>query len=240
MCGPSGAEKYSASQETSLAQMLQANFQTTFGEQQSVLKSLNNSLSPILAAGPNQQGFNAPELANLNTTAINASGAAARNAEQAAGNALAGRGGGGSSGLESGVDQQIKAGIASTATGQLAAQQNQIQAANYATGRQNFFNAVNGENAIAGQYNPSSYGGEASNANQAAFTMADKIQQEAAQAQAEEISGITSLAMDAGGAILGGISGVQNSPAGASQPGAFFSGAFNSLSGGGGDSGGDS
>ena len=95
MCGPTGAEKNLESSEQNLDQMLQTSFQQSFAEQQSVLKTLSGSLTPLVSAGPNQQGFSSPELANLNTTAIDASGAGARNAEQALNNSLAGRGGGG-------------------------------------------------------------------------------------------------------------------------------------------------
>lgn len=212
--------------------MLQTSFQQSFAEQQSVLKTLSGSLTPLVSAGPNQQGFSSPELANLNTTAIDASGAGARNAEQALNNSLAGRGGGGSSGLESGVDQQLDASLASTATGQLAQQQNQIQAANYSTGRQNYFNAVSGANALAGQYNPTGFANSANTANSNAFNEADTIQQQQAQEDSEIAGGIASVAMDAATFGAGGIAGVGASAAGASQPGAFFSGGLNALSGG--------
>jgi hypothetical protein len=98
-CGPSSAESISQGAEQSLAQEMQSNYATRFADQQQVLDRLNQSLSPIVAAGPNQQGFSPKELANLNTQAINTTGAAARNATQAAQTSLAGCGGGGDSGL---------------------------------------------------------------------------------------------------------------------------------------------
>src|SRR5277367_2433228 len=101
-CGPSGAQTSEAAATTSLSNEMAADFGTSFGEQQGVLSQLNKSLSPITAAGPGQQGWTPQESAAINTATLNNSAAAARNATLGVQDSLAGRGGGGSSGLESG------------------------------------------------------------------------------------------------------------------------------------------
>jgi hypothetical protein len=186
MCGPSTQEKNLAGQSASLSSQLAAEASQNFASQSGILASLNKSLSPIVAAGPNQQGFSAPELASLNTSAINNAGAASRNATQAAQGALAGRGG--DSGLQSGVDAQILGTIKSNSANQLAGAQDQIQQANYATGRQNFFNGVSGQQGLAGLYNPNAYAETATGANASAFKQADTISNEQ-NAEAATIAG---------------------------------------------------
>jgi hypothetical protein len=178
-----------------------------------LIQSLNKSLSPLVATGPNQQGFSAPELASLNTAAINNSGAASRNATQAAQGALAGRGG--DSGLQSGVDQQIIGSIKSNSANQLAGAQNQIAQANYATGRANYFNGVSGLSGLAGLQ--SNKGDEAIGGNANAFKDADTISNETNAEQAAIAGGIASIGMDAatfgvgaagGGGFMGGLKGL--------------------------------
>lgn len=213
MCGPSSQQQMLAGQSQSMASEFQANFRKQFENQSSILASLNNALSPMVAAGPNQHGFSPDELAALNTKIINTGGAAARNAAQATGTALAGRGGGGDSGLESGVDQQIKATIASKAAGDIANAQNNVQLQDFETGRQNFFNAVSGQKALAGLYDPTAYGSLGLKGNETAFGEATKVQDMKNQKEAAIAGGITSLATGAltfgmgavqGGGLLGG------------------------------------
>lgn len=197
-CGPSGAETDQAAANTSLSSELSAAFNQSFANQNSILSSLTKSLSPTVAQGPNQQGFNAPELANLNTTAINNSAAAASNARRAAGNFTAGQGGGGTSGLQSGITQQIDASIDSNATNALANTQNAITAANYNQGRQNYDTALGGLQGVANTYNPTSFGSTATQAGSQAFQEQDTLNNER-NAEVSQIAG--GLAGVAGSAI---------------------------------------
>lgn len=210
-CGPSNQEKSLAGQQASFSSLLSSNYQQQFANQSDILSSLNHAMSPIVSAGPNQQGFSGAELADLNTRAINNTGAAYRNAAQATGANLAGRSNlglpGGSSGLISGVDKQIRGAQASQAAGQLAGEQNEIGLKNYETGRENFFNAASGQRALAGLYNPTGYAGEATGANAQAFGQADKISNEENQKSASILGGITSLATDALTFGAGGLAG---------------------------------
>ena len=197
--GPSAQQNQLASQESSLAATMSAAFNQQLAGQSQILQNLNSQLTPIASLGPNQQGFSAPELAAMNTQAINSVGAAARNAQQSVGTTLAGQGNGGGSGLESGIQEAIKGSVASSAANELAGAQNDITQANYATGRQNFFNAVNGEQALAKAYNPEAFGGLASSTNQAAL-------QDANQIQTEKQQGLNSLIGLGKGILTGGTS----------------------------------
>jgi hypothetical protein len=200
MCGPSSQEQQLANQGQSFASMLQGNYATLFGQQQDVLNSINKSLSPILAAGPSQQGFSAQELAALNTQAINSAGAANRNAQQAVGNFTAGQGGGGSTGILSGVTGQLMSAVASQSANQLATAQNQITQADFAQGNNNYWKAQGGMDALAQGYSPNTAQSGSISANQNAFGEANQIQTQKNQEQQAIAGGIESLAgMGAGG-----------------------------------------
>jgi hypothetical protein len=191
LCGPSGAEKGLGAQESSLSNILAQDFGTRFAGQTETLNSLNNTLTG-LESGHLLPGYSAETKAALNTEAIDTTGANYGNAARAINGQLAGRGG--DSGLESGVDQQIKAGIASNAAGQLSKEQLGISLADQNQAVTNTNTFLGGMNALAGQENPLGYGSEATNANKTAFSEANQINQENNQAQADIIGGVTALA----------------------------------------------
>jgi hypothetical protein len=232
--GPSSQQQGLANNESNLAGQMSNAFTQQFGAQSAVLTNLNNQLTPIANLGPNQQGYSPQELAAMNTQAINNSGAAARNAQQSVAGTLAGQGGGGGNGLVSGIQQQIQGTIASSAANNLASTENQITQQNYNVGRQNFENAVSGEQNLARAYNPEAFGSLASSTNQSALQDANQITQEKQAAAFAPIG----LALKGAGAIAGGMMGGLNnldttgSSSGGEQVGNFFSGAFNSLAGG--------
>ncbi len=231
MCGPSAAETSISGKQQAFDNTLQQSFNSRFGSQSDIMAGLNSALSPILEAGPGQQGFSPAELAARNTQAINTTAGNYRNAAQAVAGQLAGRGGGGSSGLVSGVDQQIKASLASQAAGNLSNQENQITAENYATGRQNFFNANAGLNALAGLENPNAFASEANQGSAIAFNQAKEIQQQKDQEFKDIAGGVTSLAKNFLLPGLGNLDTTGGSTAG-EQVGNFFGGGMNALAGG--------
>lgn len=201
MCGPSSAETQIEGATQSLAMSMQSDFQQRFAQQSSVLANLNNAVTPIVAAGPNQQGFGPEELAAMNTQAINSTGAANRNAQMAAGNAIAGEGGGGGSGLLTGPQQAIKAGIATESANNLADTQSQIVQKNYDVGRSNYNNAVAGEQALSGEYNPQSFGSGAQSGLGASFGEANTINTQDQAAGKAILSGASSLLGDVTGGL---------------------------------------
>lgn len=125
LCGPSQAELTAQQQAAQESQDLQADFKSQFKEQQGLL---NNFLIPQLEGMVNNpQGFGATALADMNANLVNTVGQQAKNANQTANanfdtNNMAG--------LPSGVQQVIKAQIASGAGNQVAQGSNQIQLAN--------------------------------------------------------------------------------------------------------------
>lgn len=217
MCGPTAQENELAGQEASFSQMLQSNYATDFGEQQNILGNLTNILTPIAEAGPNQQGFSAAELAAENTGAIDTTGANYANAARAIGGETAGRGVAGAP--ESGVDEQIKEGLASSEAGALSNEELGITEANYATGRANFNNAVSGLGGVSSQYNPNATAGEATGANKAGFGEASEIEQQQAQEDEDIVGGITSLGLSAVGGAAGAMGGAAGAMGGGGMQG---------------------
>lgn len=222
MCGPTTQEKSEAAAQQQYSERVQNNYNTLFGEQQGQVEALNNVFTPIAEAGPNQTGFSAPELAAYNTQAINTTGANYANAAKALGTQLAGRGG--SSGLESGVDQQIKAGLAANAAGTLSNEELGITEANYAQGRQNFAQAAGGLQALAGIENPTGAAGAGTNANSAAFSEANTIEEQQAQ-KAKTIGGLIEGGVGALAGGFGNLDTTGGSSAG-EQAQNFLTGAF--------------
>jgi len=198
MCGPSQQETSLQGMESGFMQQYSGAFNTNFANQQNVLGQINSQLSPILAKGINQTGFSSPELAAYNTQAINTTGAGYKNAAVAVGNQTAGMG---DSTLESGVQQQLKAGLASGASGQLSGEQLGITQANYAQGRQNYQTALGGMQSLAQAYSPQSYAGLTQQAEGQSFGQANQIAQQQAQEEQAIAGGVTSLA----GAAAGGL-----------------------------------
>lgn len=222
-CGPSNSEQQLEASQASLAQILQQDYSTRFAQQSAALDALNTSLSPIVAAGVNQQGFNPAELAARTTNAINTTAGNFRSAKQEAQTTLAGQGGGGTSGLASGVDKQIQGSIASEAAGQLSQEENQIAQENYATGRQNFFAAESGQRALAGMYDPTAFGAEASKTGESAFSMADTIQQQESQKWAD----IGNMVGVGASVLSGGLAGAKTGSDGSGGGfGGFMTGAL--------------
>lgn len=207
MCGPSNNEKFLQQQSMNFSTMLQNNYKTLFGNQLDVLNKIGRSISPILAAGPNQRGMSAEELAARNTQAINASGAANRAAQQAARTYGAGQGGGATSGVTSGITKQIEAAIGTQAATNLGNQQGNIVAQDYEMGRENYWRAAGGMEQLAAGYNPNAAASGAISQNEAAFGQAHTINEEN-NAVGKDIAGFaTSLAGSAltfGGGFAGG------------------------------------
>jgi len=194
--GPSSAEKQLQGQEVGLSESLDQYLRTNYGEQQGILNNLTNYLNPIAAAGPGQTGFTQPELAAMNTQAIDAAGGNYANAARAVGAGMS-RGEGD---VTSGILGQVKGALAGESAGQLAGTENAITQANYQTGRQNWQNAMTGLGGVAQQESPLGYISGANNANAQAFNQSNTIQQ---QKQAQ-MNDIFSSAAGIAGDVMGG------------------------------------
>jgi hypothetical protein len=146
---------------------------------------------------------------------------------------LAGRGGGGSSGLVSGIEAQIQGSEASAASSELANAQNAIVQKNYETGRSNFWNSEEGMRGLASTEAASAgqFGNLASSSTQEAFKDATQIQKE----KGSILGALGSVIGPALSFATGGISNVlaKGTHAGTETGGGieqFFSGGIDSLS----------
>ncbi len=219
MCGSSAAESGAQASEASFSQLLQQQAEANFGAQSQVLQNINQILTPIAEAGPSQTGFSPQELAALNTQAIDTTAAGAAAAQEKLNTQEAGRGGD-TANPASGTAQALSAQLASGAENQLSQEELGITQANYAQGNKNFQQALTGLGGEAEELAPSSVANVANTGNQAAFGEASQINQQNNQV----VSDLGGLIPGALSALGGGITGVQNSPAGASQPLAFLAG----------------
>jgi hypothetical protein len=131
-----------------------------FGSSSSVFNDLVNAFSPVVASGPNQEGFSAGEKSNLDSSAITQTGQAYKNASQAVKENEAAVGGGNVA-LPSGAEIGKDLSVANSAAAQTASEENQINEADYAQGRQNFFQAATDLNAAPGVLNPATEAGNA-------------------------------------------------------------------------------
>lgn len=143
MCGASSAQNQIEQQQQSFANQVQTQATQIFGQQSGIYQDLVNTFAPTVAAGPNQQGFSAGELSNLNSQAITNTGQAYKNEKQALGDQQAAAGGGRAV-LPGGATIGTNLGLAENAGNQTANELGQINQANWSTGRQNYLNATQG------------------------------------------------------------------------------------------------
>lgn len=177
MCGASDQQTEIQNAQIDFMQTLQSEYSTVFGENQGILKSLTASFEPILAAGPNQQGFSVPELKSLESTAKEGVGQNYAQAAKALGDQQAAAGGGDAF-IPSGAKSQLQEEVATGAAGTLSQEQQQITQANYSQGRQNYFNAAGILGQTASTLNPEGMAGQTTGAGSAAGNTANQIAQE--------------------------------------------------------------
>lgn len=214
----SSAEDTISSEQASFYQTLTSSYAQQFAGQSAILSALTSEFTPILQAGPNQFGFSPQETANLRTSASDTNATQFKNAEVALNNQNA-QAGGGNTLLPSGTNAQLQAGLDTAAATNETNTQNQITAAGYNQGRQNFSQAVSALSGTAQIYNPQSYATSANSAGTSAFNSAYTIQQQNTGWEAS-LGGILG---GAAGAVLGG-------PIGASigsSPGSAAGGGYN-------------
>jgi len=143
-CGATPGQQQLATQQTSAYTTLTNQASSQFGQASGVFNDLVSSFAPIVAAGPNQQGFSPAEVSAMNSQAITNTGQGYRNAKAAVGNAESAVGGGNTGDTSGGATVGENLSLAENAGNQTASELNNITQANYATGRQNYFNAASG------------------------------------------------------------------------------------------------
>jgi hypothetical protein len=175
LCGASSGQKTIASNETDLFKQIKEQGSAIFGNASNVFKDLMGTFAPTVAAGPNQMGFSAPELANLNSSAITNTGVATRNALQASKEASAAVGGGNMA-LPSGADIGRSLSVANAGAAETSKELSDINAKNYEVGRENYYKAAEGLAGATNVFNPStSASNAATTAGEAAANTENQI-----------------------------------------------------------------
>ena len=198
--GASSQQQNLAASQTAFYNTMTQDYSTQFANQNAILGTLTQSLNPIIAAGPNQMGFNNAELTNLNSQALQGTGQSYANASQALKENQAASGGGNSY-LPSGVQSQQQAGLASAAANQESNQMLGIQQAGYAQGNSMYESAVGQLGGVAGMYNANGTASSANSAAGAADSEANAVQA-ANQQGLNNLTGLASGAMGAAGDAL--------------------------------------
>jgi len=201
-CGASQGQKDIANQQTSAYQAIQQQAQQVFGGSSKVFNDLVSSLSPIVAAGPNQEGFSPAEKSALQSAAITQTGQAYRNARQAVGESLAAQGGGNVGDVTGGSNTAINLGVAQSAANQTSSELNQIDQADYATGRQNYDNAVQGLSGSTNVFNPAT---SMDTATTGSGTAAANTQNQIAEQDNSWVGAVSGALGNIGGVETGGL-----------------------------------
>ena len=174
--GASSAQSNLANQQSQFYSTLQQDYGTQFANQSNILGSLQKSLSPILAGGPNQFGYSTAQTNNLNSSAIQNTAQGYANASQALKQNQAAAGGGNTL-LPNGAQSAQQGALASAAANNQSNQLLGIQQQGYAQGNTNFNNAVGQLGGVAAQYNPTGFAGSANSAGSAASTSQNQVTQ---------------------------------------------------------------
>jgi hypothetical protein len=214
--GQTAACKGASAQQTQLADSqqnfyntLSSNYSQQFANQNAILGTLQNSLNPIVQAGPNQFGFSKAETNNLNSQALQGTGQQFKNASKALGESQAAQGGGNSY-LPTGAQAQQQESLAASGANQASNQLMDIQQKGYDTGRAQYNAAVGQLGGVAGMYNPNGVAGEANTSGANAANTANQVTQlNNAASPWNLVGGILGGAASAGlDAFTGGLGGM--------------------------------
>lgn len=201
MCGPSQAQTDLQESQAQFYQTLQQQDATNYNEDQGILTQMQSVYAPILAAGPNQYGFNTGEDQTLNTEAEEGVGANYKSASTALKEQQAAEGGGDSylpSGVKSQQDEEIDTGAAQT----LSQEQQQIKQAGYQQGYNQFTQATSALQGTAGLLNPNGTASAANTAGSAEGTTAAQIEAENESWMAPLAGAVGAVGGAATGAII--------------------------------------
>ena len=218
MCGATDSQKQVGAEQTSQFQTMVNQAQEVFGNSSSVFNDLVNAMQPIAASGPNQEGFSAAEKSNLDSSAITNTAQAYKNASQAVKESEASVGGGNVD-LPGGAQIGADLSVANSGAAQTANEENQINQADYATGRQNFFQASSDLAEAPNVFNPATSAGSAATSS---GTAAANTENQIAQENNSWVGAVTgALGGIAGDVVTGGMKNLgsgagffgENSPA---------------------------
>lgn len=203
MCGPTAAQENLANEQASFYQNQVSAYNTAYSNFSDISSKLSALYAPILAKGPSQRGMSAGETADLNAQAVQGTAENYKAAGQALNERIGAQGGGTSNENMTGAGANaLREQLASTGAEAESAQETQIQEADYAEGRQNYEEAVGGEQTLASGWNPNAFAGSATNAGTAAGNTEAQI--------ASESNAVWSSVFSALGGIAGAAAGNLN------------------------------
>lgn len=171
MCGATDQQNQLETSQADFYNEATQQQQQVYGEDQEILSALKQSYAPILAAGPNQQGFTQGETNNLNTQATEGTASTYSQASKALREGQAATGVTAPTGAMNAEQEEL----ASSAANSEAQQKQQITQANYGQGYNEWQTAANGLTASAGLLNPAGYSGAATGAGESAANTANQI-----------------------------------------------------------------
>ena len=201
VCGATSAQNQILGQQTGFATQVASQAGTIFGNASSVFNSLQSSLLPTINKGPNQAGFSAGELAARNAGVVQTGAQAAANAKSAIGNA-AGAQGGGNTGLTAGASTVNSANAMADISQGTATELNKVQQQNYEVGRQEYNDAIKGEEGSTEVFNPAT---SAANAGSEALGGAAKTANDVASQQNSWVNAAIGALGSVAGAATGGL-----------------------------------
>ena len=200
--GADPAQTSLANSQSAFYNQMTQDYSQQFAGQNAILSTLQNTLNPIIAAGPNQFGFSTAQTNNLNSQAIQGTGQQYNNASRALGAEQAAAGGGNAY-LPSGAQEAQKGNLAAASANQASNQLMGVQQAGYQQGYNTYESAIGQLNNAAGLYNPTGYSGAATAAGSAAGSSWNQIAQE--NQAANPFNAILGAAGGAASAYLGSL-----------------------------------
>ena len=207
--GASAAQNQAQNAELAAQTTYMNDVNTQFAANQSILGSLKSTFDKVVAAGSNQQGYNAQEMNTLNSSVIQNTGQQYANAKKSLAENQAAQGGGNSM-LPSGVASQQAATLGSAAANQAQSGLTQNLQASYNQGYQNYNNALSGELSVAGQQNATGMANAATSMSNSANSEANAVQS-ANQEETNNIMGLATGAMAGTASVLSaGMTGKSN------------------------------
>jgi hypothetical protein len=196
MCGGATGTQNKLQQEEAdfYANQISA-YKSAYSKFSDISDKLSAQFDPIIKAGPGQMGYTQGELTDLNTMAAECTAGYYKQAAKAAAEGEATLGGGTSNvNITSGAAGDLRAKIAAAAAGQSAQQRLQIQQSGYDVGRQQWQNAIQGEESLAAGWNPNAFSQSATGAGNTASSMANTIAQQQQSAWQSVIGAVGGVA----------------------------------------------
>lgn len=175
MCGASAQQNELASEEATAYQQATAMTAQQYASQQAIYKPMAAQFNSIFAKGPNQEGFSAGEVADLDSQAVEGTASNYKQAAQAVGEATASEGGG-TNPLPSGAQDELKQQIANSAANTESGEESSIKQADYTQGYNEWTAAGAGLEGIATGEDPLGYENAATSAGNSANSEANAVQ----------------------------------------------------------------